>query len=93
MYICLEKRNIWLTSLHLLKEFKMTTLGEILSKKSIKKADVSRKTGISTSRLSQLSNNETTNLRVDELYLIALAIDVPPVEILNKVCNHLKLRK
>ncbi len=71
----------------------MTILGEILTKKSIKKADVSRKTGISTSRLSQLSNNETTNLKVEELYLIALAIDVPPVEILTKVCNHLKLKK
>jgi len=71
----------------------MTILGEILTKKSIKKADVSRKTGISTSRLSQLSNNETTNLKVEELYLIALAIDVPPVEILVKVCKHLKLKK
>ncbi len=69
----------------------MTKLGEILRQKSIKKSDVSRKTGISTSRLSQLSNKETTNLRVDELYLIALAIDVPPIEILNKVCQHLKL--
>jgi DNA-binding Xre family transcriptional regulator len=71
----------------------MTVLGGILSKKSIKKADVSRKTGISTSRLSQLSNNETTNLKAEELYLIALAIDVPPLEILNKVCSHLKLKK
>lgn len=70
----------------------MTVLGEYLFKKSIKKADVSRKTGISTSRLSQLSNNEMTNLRVEELYLIALAIDVPPVEILNKVSSHLKLK-
>ena len=69
----------------------MTKLGEILRQNSIKKSDVSRKTGIRTSRLSQLSNKETTNLRVDELYLIAMAIDVPPVEILNKVCQHLKL--
>jgi len=70
----------------------MTILGEVLHKKSINKADVSRKTGISTSRLSQLSNNNTTNLKVDELYLIALAIDVPPIEILSKVCSHLKLK-
>lgn len=87
----LEKRNIWLTSLNIINKFRMTKLGEILRQKSIKKSDVSRKTGISTSRLSQLSNKETTNLRVDELYLIALAIDVPPIEILNKVCQHLKL--
>lgn len=71
----------------------MTVLGDFLSKKSIKKADVSRKTGISTSRLSELSRNKTTKLKADELFLIALAIDVPPIEILNKVCNHLKLKK
>lgn len=71
----------------------MTVLGEFLLKKSIKKADVSRKTGISTSRLSELSRNNTTKLKADELFLIALAIDVPPNEILNKVCGHLKLKK
>lgn len=71
----------------------MTVLGELLSKKSIKKADVSRKTGISTSRLSELSRNESTKLKADELFLIALAIDVPPAEILSKVCSHLKLKK
>jgi putative transcriptional regulator len=70
----------------------MTVLGEFLSNKSIKKADVSRKTGISSSRLTELSRNESTKLRVDELYLISLAIDVSPIEILNKVCNHLKLK-
>ncbi len=71
----------------------MTALGEFLSNKSIKKADVSRKTGISTSRLSELSRNDSTKLKADELFLIALAIDVPPSEILTKVCGHLKLKK
>ena len=70
----------------------MTILGEFLSQKSIKKSDVARKTGISTSRLTELTRNESTKLRVEELYLIALAIDVPPLEILNKVCNHLQLK-
>ena len=69
----------------------MTALGEILQKKSIKKADVSRKTGISTSRLTELSRNESTKLSANELYLIALAIDVSPAEILSEVCGHLKL--
>lgn len=71
----------------------MTSLGEFLSKKSIKKAEVSRKTGISTSRLSELTRNESTKLKAKELFLITLAIDVEPSEILNKVCGHHKLKK
>ncbi len=70
----------------------MTTFGDYLSKKSIKKAEVSRKTGISTARLSELSHNESTNLKAEELYLVALAIGVKPSEILNNVCSHLKLK-
>ena len=54
---------------------------------------VSRRTGISQARLSQLSSNESTKLRVDELYLIAMAIDVDPCELLNEVCKGLKLPK
>lgn len=71
----------------------MTNLGLYLAKKSINKAEVARKTGLSKSRLSQLSSNETTKLRVDELFLIALAIDVDPCELLNEVCKGLKLPK
>jgi len=70
----------------------MTDLGLYLAKKSINKAEVSRKTGISKSRISQLSSNETTKLRADELYLIAMAIDVDPCEVLNIVCKDLKLK-
>jgi|TARA_R110000744_G_scaffold106810_1_gene203213 putative transcriptional regulator len=71
----------------------MTNLGLYLAKKSINKAEVARRTGLSKSRLSQLSSNESTKLRVDELYLIALAIDVEPSELLNEVCKGLKLPK
>ncbi|WP_299362158.1 helix-turn-helix transcriptional regulator [Winogradskyella sp.] len=71
----------------------MTRLGLYLAKKSINKAEVSRKTGISKSRMSQLSSNESTKLRADELYLIALAIDVDPCEIFQEVCGDLKLRE
>ncbi len=70
----------------------MTSLGLYLTKKSINKAEVARRTGISKSRLSQLSSNETTKLRADELYLIALAIDVDPCEVLNEVCGDVKLK-
>ena len=70
----------------------MTDLGIYLSRKSINRSEVSRKTGISKTRLSELSNNQNTKLRVDELYLIALAIDVNPCELMEFVCNNIKLR-
>ncbi|WP_299231644.1 helix-turn-helix transcriptional regulator [uncultured Bacteroides sp.] len=69
----------------------MTILGKFFLERSINKADVSRKTGISKSRLSELSRKETAKLKADEIYLIALAIGVSPAEILQKVCGHLKL--
>jgi len=69
----------------------MTKLGSYLAKKSVNKAEISRRTGISKSRLSQLTSNETTKLRADELYLIALAMDIDPCEVFNEVCGHLKL--
>ena len=62
-----------------------------LSRKSINRSEVSRKTGISKTRLSELSNNVNTKLRVDELYLIALAIDVDSCEVLNEVCKYSEL--
>lgn len=69
----------------------MTELGLFLAKKSVNRSDVARKTGISKTRLSELANNTRTKLRADELYLIALAIDVDPCEVLNEVCKDLKL--
>ena len=71
----------------------MTELGLYLSKKSVNRSEVSRKTGISKTRLSELSNNTNTLLRVEELYLIALAIEANPCELLNFVCKNLKLEK
>jgi len=71
----------------------MTDLGFYLSRKSVNRSDVSRKTGISKTRLSELANNKKTKLRADELYLIALAIDVNPCEVFNEVCKDLKLKE
>jgi hypothetical protein len=70
----------------------MTGLGTFLSIKSINKAEISRRTGISASRLSELTLNSSTKLRADELYLIAIAIDAPPCEVLEAVCGHLTLQ-
>ncbi len=71
----------------------MTKLGKYLAKRSVNKSEVSRRTGISKPRISELTINESTKLRADELYLIALAINVEPCEILKEVCGHLKLGK
>jgi len=57
----------------------MIKLGLFLTKKYIKKAAISQRTGISTSRLGELTLNDKTKLKSDELYLIALSIDVDPV--------------
>ncbi|MCW3105136.1 MAG: DNA-binding protein [Bacteroidetes bacterium] len=71
----------------------MTKLGKYLAKRSVNKSEISRKTGISKPRISELTLNTATKLRADELYLIALAINVEPCEILLEVCGHLKLEK
>jgi len=70
----------------------MTSLGIYLAKKSVNRAMVSRRTGISQARLSQLTSNQSTKLRADELYMIALAIDNDPGEMLKEVYNDLKLK-
>lgn len=67
----------------------MTELGKFLDKKSVNKAEISRRTGISTSRLSELCLKNSTRLSVDELYLIALAIDTNPSLVLEEVCKKL----
>ena len=70
----------------------MTDLGLYLAKKSVNKSEISRRTGISKSRLSELSINGTAKLRADELYLIALAIDTDPSEMLNNLFKNTKLK-
>jgi DNA-binding Xre family transcriptional regulator len=71
----------------------MTKLGKYLAKRSVNKSEVSRRTGIGKVRISELTLNPSTKLRADELYLIALAINVDPNEVLKEVCGHLKLEK
>lgn len=71
----------------------MTSLGLYLTKKSVNRAMVSRRTGISQARLSQLSSNTSTKLRADELYLIALAIDVDPCDMFKTIFTDLELKQ
>lgn len=70
----------------------MTKLGVYLAKKSASKAEIAKKTSISKSRISELTLNSSTQLRVRELYLIALAIDADPSEAFVEVCKDLKLK-
>jgi putative transcriptional regulator len=69
----------------------LTKLGLYLAKKSVNKADVARKTGLSAFRLSQLSINPKSQLRVEELFIIALAIEADPAELLFAVCDGVTL--
>lgn len=69
----------------------MTRFGYFLHDRHINKASVSRMTGINKNRLSELSNNPKTFLRVEELYLIAKAIDVDACELLEYVCEGMEL--
>lgn len=71
----------------------MTALGLYLAKKSINKAEIARKTEISASRLSELTLNTGSHLRAKELYLIALAIDVDPCELLKTIYKDERLKK
>jgi len=71
----------------------MTKLGEYLAIKSVNKSEVARRTGLSKARINQLTLNNTTKLRADELYLIALAIDVNPCDLLESLYGGMKLKK
>lgn len=70
-----------------------TKLGDYFKLKSVNKADIARKSGLTSPRLTELSNNPTAKLRADELYLIALAMDVSPCELLEYVCRDLKQKQ
>jgi putative transcriptional regulator len=69
----------------------MTELGLFLSKRSVNKAEISRRTGISKSRITQLSNNNSTKLTVEELWKIALSIEINPCDLLTAVCRDISL--
>ena len=70
----------------------MTDLGKFLQRKSVNKAEVARKTGISKARLTELSNNNSARLTAKELFLMLLAIDEIPGEVFNELFKDLKLK-
>ncbi|RZK60213.1 MAG: XRE family transcriptional regulator [Pedobacter sp.] len=73
------------------KKAELTKLGKYLIQKSANRAEIFRKTSIKESRLSLLSNDPTTKLTAEELYLIALALDVEPGDFLKAICYDIVL--
>lgn len=69
----------------------MTKLGLYLAQKSVNKSEVARKTGLTKARMNELTLNDRSHLRAEELYLIALAIDVLPADLLDYLCEGLAL--
>lgn len=68
----------------------MTRLGIYLGNRSVNKSAVSRKTGISKARLSELCTKDHARLTAFELYWIALAIDAEPGEMLEQLYTPLR---
>lgn len=71
----------------------MTKLGVYLAQKSVNKSEVARKTGLTKARMNELTLNDRSHLRAEELYLIALAIGVSPSDLLEAMCEGLKIKK
>lgn len=71
----------------------MTKLGLYLAQKSVNKSEVARKAGLTKARMNELTLNERSHLRAEELYLIALAIDVKPGDLLEVLYGELSLGK
>lgn len=70
----------------------LTKLGLYLTKKPLSQAKLSRRTGISKDRISKLHIDIKSRPTVEEIYLIALALQVPYSEIIDFLCQELKLR-
>ena len=71
----------------------LTRLGTYFEKKSINKASVARITGLGKNRITAITTNETARLTAEELYLIALAVEENPCELLEYVCGHLRVNQ
>jgi len=71
----------------------MTKLGIYLAQKSVNKSEIARKTGLTKARMNELTLNERSHLRAEELYLIAMAIDVNPCELLDGLFGELRSKK
>jgi len=69
----------------------MTKLGIYLTQRSVNKAEIGRRTGFGRQRIGELCNNTSTRLSIEELYKIALAINVDPGDMLKEICRDITL--
>lgn len=69
----------------------MTRLGLFLHKNFAVKSQISRKTNISETRLSLLSNDAKTRIYAEEFYLVALALDADIDIMASEVFHDFKL--
>lgn len=70
----------------------LTPLGYYLGKRPLSKAKLGRMTGINKDRIGSLCNDLRARATVDEIFLIALAFQVPYTEIVDFICAGLELR-
>ena len=70
----------------------LTEFGLFLAQKSVNKSQVSAKTGISKTRMTRLTTQTNSHLRASELFLVALAIETDPCEMLKFLSKDLKLK-
>ncbi|MCG8323456.1 MAG: helix-turn-helix domain-containing protein [Cytophagales bacterium] len=73
-----------------MSEKHLTKLGEYFASKAVNRSQIARRTGLSKQRLSELAINKKTKLQVEELYLIAMALEACPCELVEFLCGHLK---
>ncbi|MBT1699119.1 XRE family transcriptional regulator [Fulvivirgaceae bacterium PWU4] len=71
---------------------KLTALGGLFVKRSVNKASISRRTGITKQRLTRLSRETNIRILASEVYLIAITIGMDPGKLLDLLCKHLKSR-
>ena len=71
---------------------KLTRLGLYLSRKPLSQAKLARRTGISKDRIRKLHIDIKSRSTVEEIYLIALALEVNYSEIIEFICEGLTLR-
>ena len=70
----------------------LTNLGLYLSRKPLSQAKLARRTGIAKDRMSKLHVDLKARPTLEEIYLIALALEIDYSEMVEFLCKDLKLR-